>query len=111
MKALVLTLLTLIVAGCGSGGQSGPLSVQQALDGTSGEPHLVRGALIATGETIRLCSAILESYPPQCGGPFLVVEGLDLGSLEGLTTADGVTWSDRQVELRGTVAEGTLTIV
>jgi hypothetical protein len=109
MKRLVLAFVVVLM-GCGSSGPGGPLSIQQALADQSSEPRLVRGALIATGETIRLCSAILESYPPQCGGPFLVVKGLDLANLEGLTTASGVTWSDRQVELRGTVADGTLTV-
>lgn len=107
MLALIVLLLT---AGCGSGGSSGPLSIQQALSSHGSDPRTVRGSLIATGDTVRLCGAILESYPPQCGGPFLVVQGLDLGTFEGLTTASGVTWSDREVELTGTVADGVLTV-
>jgi hypothetical protein len=38
------------------------------------------------------------------------VRGLDLDTVRELTNANGVTWSDREVRLRGTVADGTLTV-
>jgi hypothetical protein len=70
----------------------------------------VRGALIVSGGIARLCYAVLEFYPPQCGGPSLVVRELDLNTVGELTNANGVTWSDREVRLRGTIADGALTV-
>jgi hypothetical protein len=115
MRFLFLALLTVAFAACGSGTDSGApgnsaITVKQALDANSGGPVRVRGALIVSGGTARLCYAILESYPPQCGGPSLVVRGLDLDTIGELTSANDVTWSDREVRLRGTVTDGTLKV-
>jgi hypothetical protein len=117
MRFLPPLVAALALTACGSSPDTPPaagtgpgITVKQALAAGISGPLLVRGALIAEGGTIRLCSAILESYPPQCGRPALVVEGLDLETLRRLTTANGVTWSDREVKLLGTVMAGTLTM-
>lgn len=123
MRPLLPLLAALALTACGSGSSSntqntpppaaatGPgITIEQALAANTTEPLLVRGSLVAEGDAIRLCSAILESHPPQCGKPSLVVRGLDLKSLDGLTTADDVTWSDGEVKLLGSVADGTLTV-
>jgi hypothetical protein len=115
MKVVLVALLTVALAACDAGNESGSpgssaITVKQALAAKPREPVLVRGALIASGGTVRLCYAILESYPPQCGRPSLVVQGLDLDAVGKLTTANGVTWSDREVRLRGTVADGALAV-
>lgn len=125
MKALVLLQLVLVLAlaGCGGGGgdagggggDEGPLTPEQALD-ASGEVT-VEGTLIAVnGQPVRLCSAILESYPPQCGEPALEVRGLDLDSLSGVSgTREGESvtptlWSDRPIQVTGTVEDGVLVV-
>jgi hypothetical protein len=113
---LVLSVLVLTLAGCGGEGDAGegPLSPEQALD-ASGEVT-VEGSLIAVeGEPVRLCSAILESYPPQCGEPSLEVRGLDLDTLDLASTRpdDEVTaarWSDLPVQVTGTVEDGLLVV-
>jgi hypothetical protein len=115
MKPLLCGLLALALAACGSsakpaGSDGAAVTIKQAMAAKTSEPLLVRGALIATGGTVRLCYAILESYPPQCGQPSLVVKGLDLDTVRALTTANGVTWSDREIRLRGTIADGALTL-
>jgi hypothetical protein len=81
-----------------------------------GSDETVRGYVVAPeGEPIRLCEALLESYPPQCGEPSLVVRGLDLAKVPGLVSTDDpalarVSWSERPVELAGTVEDGILTV-
>jgi hypothetical protein len=96
--------LALGLAGCGGSAEPEPaapsagavapgreLTVQEAVDFDGAEPVMVKGYLIERAGELRLCSAILESYPPQCGDPSLQVEGDDL---EG---------SEQQVSLLGTV--------
>jgi hypothetical protein len=63
---------------------------------------VVAGALFvdATGGVL-LCDAIAESFPPQCGGDRIAVEGLDLASLD-LEEANGVRWAEA-VTLLGSV--------
>ena len=86
----------------GSAGGPG-ITIDQAIGQGGAEPLLVNGALfIGPDGTVRLCSAIAESYPPQCGGARLEVIGLDIGSLPNLQEANGVRWAD-QVQLFGTV--------
>jgi hypothetical protein len=54
---------------------------------------------------VRLCDAIAESFPPQCGGSWLEVRGLDLSSVAGLQDADGVRWAE-SVQLLGRLQKG-----
>jgi hypothetical protein len=112
--AAVLLLALALIAGCesddGDGEPGGALSIEHALAADEGEPVVVSGNLLAQSGEVRLCSALAESFPPQCVGAALRVEGLDLDSLDDLSTGGGVTWSDRPVRLRGTVRDGVLTV-
>lgn len=55
----------------------------------------VSGALFVDGDgTVRLCDAIAESFPPQCGGERIVVRGLDLDAVAGLQTEGDVSWAE-----------------
>ena len=92
------------------------LTVEQALAAEPGQTINVQGFVVATAEQTVLCSALAESYPPQAGGASLTVEGLDLGTLVGLSTTAGqegmaeVTWSDYWVTLTGVIKDGVLTV-
>jgi hypothetical protein len=56
---------------------------------------LVNGNLFIDAEgTVRLCDAIAESFPPQCGGARLEVRGLDLEAVPELQEANGVRWAE-----------------
>ena len=64
----------------------------------------MNGSLFVDAEgTVLLCSAIAESFPPQCGGSRLVVDGLDLDVLADVQEANGVRWVD-QLQLLGLVS-------
>ncbi|MBM3141116.1 MAG: hypothetical protein FJZ92_13150 [Chloroflexi bacterium] len=65
---------------------------------------------MARAGEVRLCEALAESMPPQCGGSSLRVEGLDLAELAGLERASGVTWSSRPLQLLGRVAGDVLRV-
>jgi hypothetical protein len=84
MTILRLTLALLIalsLAACGSATDPSPVPSASADPGVAidtdtliadasrdGQPVRVSGFFLATGDTAVLCSLLLESYPPQCGG-------------------------------------------
>ena len=91
-----------------SGLGAGPaVSIDEALGSGLNEPQLVAGNLLAQGGEVRLCSALAESVPPQCGGASLHVVGLDLAEVDGLITEGEVGWTDRPIELLGVVENDT----
>jgi len=117
MRTMLLVLIAL-VAGCtGQGGSDdtpspgeapilviadggpgdGPgLSVADALThGPTDDLVTVTGALFVDADgTVRLCDAIAESFPPQCGGDRIVVTGLDLADVPDLQEENGVSWAE-----------------
>ena len=120
MRRALAILVVFFVAGCGGdgGGAEPPaadatgrgVTVREALAADVEGPLLVRGALHAREGEIRLCEALAESYPPQCAGPSLRVEGLALSDVEGVQTAQGVSWTDGEVKLLGDVEGGALLV-
>jgi hypothetical protein len=126
MRSILATLLAILLVACaeaaptatppgepgageptlvivdGDPGSAG-ITVTQALDhGPTDDIVAVTGALFVDPDgTVRLCEAIAESFPPQCGGARLLVEGLDLASVE-LEEANGLQWAE-SVTLLGSV--------
>ncbi len=71
----------------------------------------MNGFIVTTPDgLVYLAELLAESFPPQPGGDKLIVEGLDLDAFAGLTSAQGITWSDETVQVLGLVAEGILTV-
>jgi hypothetical protein len=109
-----LTAVTLLLAACGGderpASPDGVLTVTEALRVDGGGSVRVRGTLIADARGVRLCSAILESHPPQCGQPSLTVRGLDLVGVSNMEQAKGVGWTSREVTLAGEVKDGVLSV-
>ncbi len=118
--ALFATLLAAAaLTGCGGddedaaddrGPGSPPISIEEAIAADTDEMLLVSGNLLADGGEVRLCYALAESFPPQCGGPSLLVEGIELEEVDGLITEGDVSWTDRPIELLGVVEDETLRI-
>ena len=95
-----------LVSGVGPG-----ISVTEALDSTLTGRLLVNGFIVTAPDgLVYLAELLAESFPPQPGGDKLIVEGLDIDAFTGLTSAQGITWSDETVQVLGIVADGTLTI-
>ena len=120
MRFPLLFLLVMLLAACGTtlpapsgepvlvvtdGVVEGPgLSVADALDHQATDDIVtVSGALFVNADgTVILCDAIAESFPPQCGGERIRVEGLDLAAVPGLQTEGDVSWAEG-VTLLGSV--------
>lgn len=118
MRTLVaITVLSLVLAGCadavGSPASSvgaepvlviadgdpdvgSGLSVEQALTHRATDDLVsVAGTLFVNADgTVLLCDAIAESFPPQCGGARIVVQGLDLDTIANLQTDGGLGWAE-----------------
>lgn len=98
-------------SGVGGGSAMGPgLSVAQARASRLNEPLLVTGYVVAEGARVRLCDALAESFPPQCGGASLEVRGIDLSAFGGLETSGGVRWSAQPRQLLGEVKNGVIAV-
>ena len=93
------------ISGVGPG-----ISISEALATNITGPLLVNGILHVQNSQTRLCEMLAESFPPQCAGRFLVVDGLNLKTLDGLTTEGSISWSDQPVQILGTVEGEVLTI-
>ncbi len=118
---IAVTTLALIAAACGddeADSDAGPISgvgpgisVAEALDSDLDGPLLVNGFLHVQDGDTRLCTVLAESFPPQCGGRFLVVQGLDLTRMKGLASEGKVTWSEQSIQILGMVNGDVLTVV
>ena len=116
----IVTIASVVAAACGDDDgdlDSGPISgvgpgisIAEALASNLKGPLLVNGHLHVQNDQVRLCEVLAESLPPQCGGRVLVVKGLDLKTMDGLTSAGSVTWSDQPVQVLGTVEGEVLTV-
>ena len=108
-----MLIVAAMLAGCGGTAETTPpepapsagapapgggLSVQEAIDSELEGSLMVRGYLIERDGELRLCEAILESSPPQCGEPSLRVEGRAPAA------------SEERVSLLGEVEGGTITV-
>jgi len=86
----------LVVAEGNRGGGDTAMSVADALGHQATDDIIsVTGALFVDADgTVRLCDAIAESFPPQCGGERIEVEGLELASVADLQDENGVRWAE-----------------
>lgn len=86
------------------------LSVQEAIDSTLDQVLLVNGFIVVTSDVTRLCEALAESFPPQCGGTSLVVVGLDLELVDALERSGDVQWTNFSFQVLGVIVDGTLIV-
>lgn len=93
-----------LVIADGAPGDRPGLTVAEALThGPTNDLVTVTGALfVGVDGTVRLCDAIAESFPPQCGGDRIVVTGLDLDTVNDMQQENDVRWAE-SVTLLGSV--------
>ncbi|HSK16262.1 MAG TPA: hypothetical protein VK915_08835 [Gaiellaceae bacterium] len=117
--ALIVALGLAALAGCGSEGgrdsaspPAGPaeLTADAAAEGGYEGPAVVTGNVLFLDDEMRICEALAESFPPQCGGGSVLVEGIEPALVPWMVEVEGVWWTDRPVELEGVLADGVLTV-
>lgn len=86
------------------------VSVDELFDGEGPRSGVFGGAVIWDNASARLCEAIMESFPPQCGGMWVVIADPTNLSVE-LDEAGGVKWTPGFVELEATFDGSRLQIV
>jgi hypothetical protein len=106
---VLLGVLVLALAGCGSDdGESGSTSPTTP---TTGEGFEFTGYVVRSQGATKICEALAESYPPQCGGTSYRVVGLDFSGVEGVEEASGVSWTEQPVTLGGVLTDDGATLV
>ena len=108
-----LALLVALAVACGEesnevdigGGQT---SIGQALKAAEGSEVTVSGFLIADRDgTARLCSALLESFPPQCGGDRIELLEFDASAVPNTSSPQRqseiwtVRWTNDEITVTG----------
>ncbi len=94
-------------AACGEDDPETITTISAASEG-SGAAEL-EGFVVERDGVARLCEALLESFPPQCGEPSVVIANID--ELDAtFTTEQDVRWTDLPVDVVGTVDAGVLTL-
>ena len=106
--------VALLAGGCGSGSTGVPAEILTPA-GAAGRTGrvVVEGFLWSVGGVagtdVRVCEAILESYPPQCGEPSIPVDDFGLEQVGGLQREGTVAWAER-VRLAGAIVDGVLEV-
>ncbi len=103
----VAASLTLLVSGCGDDDTDVITTIADATAQT-GSVEL-DGFVVELDGVAKLCEALLESFPPQCGEPSVTIANID--ELDAtFATEQGVRWTDLSVRVVGTVDGGVVTI-
>ena len=115
---LGVAVLMVVVAACGSdeldiGDEQ--TEIGQALEAAEGSEVTVSGFLFADRDgSTRLCSGLLESGPPQCGGDRIDLLGFDASPVPNSRTPQRpseigtVRWTDSQITVTGIKRVGGL---
>jgi len=115
---LGVAVLMVVVAACGSNELDtgdGQMEIAQALEAAEGSEVTVIGHLFANRDgNARLCSTLLESFPPQCGGDRIDLLGFDASSVPNSKTPQGPSeiqtarWTDSYITVTGIKRTGGL---
>lgn len=88
----------------------GGLDISEAIAYEGTEVVAVRGFFVSEGTAARLCEALAESFPPQCGGVSVVVTNPEALSDVLLIEQGDTQWSEGYVTVLGTILDGELTV-
>lgn len=95
-----------------SGGMTvdGGLTISEALASDVTGIIAVQGFLLDDGTGARLCEALAESFPPQCGGASIPVTGYEEVLDVPLQSEQSTTWTDDWVTFFGEIVDGVFVV-
>lgn len=93
----------------GIGAHTG-LTVSEALATDATGIIAVDGFLFDDGSGPKLCEVLAESFPPQCGGASVAVEGHEEAVDVPIVSEQGVSWTDQPLTLFGEIVDGALLV-
>lgn len=95
-----------------SGGMivDGGLSIDEAMAYEGSEVVAVSGYFVSIDGEARLCSALAESFPPQCGGDSLTIANPEALASSPLVEEGTTQWSEETITVLGTIDGDTLTV-
>ena len=88
---------------------AGVLEVAELVPGSPLDAVTVAGFVVSDASGSRLCEALAESFPPQCGGSSVTITNPDQLDVE-LDSEQGVEWTGTRVELSGSFDGDALTV-
>ena len=91
-----------------TGNEPSPAAIQPGAAADASGPVAVEGFIVAVGDEVKLCEALAESFPPQCGGDFVTVTSLDQVDPDDIQSSGDVRWTDYTVTIFGEMVDGTL---
>jgi hypothetical protein len=110
-----IAVLAVVVLGCGSDSENDsssaglPLSVEGLLEAEPSGTVETVGFVVVDQTGARLCFALAESFPPQCGGDSVEIANPD--DLDVVFEESGdVRWTDPAVVVRGRYSQQTFTV-
>jgi len=86
-----------------------PLFVETLGDWDRTGPVFVVGHLVITERGAKLCSVLLESFPPQCGGVSVGLDGVERLDAP-LKTEQNVSWTDNHTSVWGYFEDGRILV-
>ena len=93
-----------------SSGADGSVPVGEAVAAGIQGPFLMSGFLVVDGEGARLCEALAESFPPQCGGTAIPLQPAEAPAGATTTTEGDVTWTEQPLLVEGEILDGVFMI-
>ena len=90
------------------GDEPPPAAIQPGAATSVSGPVAVAGFIVAVGDEIKICEALAESFPPQCGGGFVTVTSIDQVDPDDIQSSGDVRWTDYTVTVFGEMVDGTL---
>ena len=88
----------------------GGVEISEALTSDIDGGFAIVGFYLDDGSGARLCEALAESFPPQCGGVSIPVDNSAGVELDELQTEGSVTWTNQPAVLVGEIVDGVFVV-
>ncbi len=89
---------------------AGGITIAEALAEASGGTVALSAFVFIDDGGARVCDAVAESFPPQCGGESLELSTIETVDPDDLEEAQGIRWTNDRITLFGEIVDGIFVI-